>query len=60
VVEVTAYRSERLVLLDARVRNAGSKPLKNLTVLFDFIGANKQVVTTQRTEVEDEELEPGK
>ena len=60
VVESTARRLEGIVALDGRVRNSSPKPITGLTLIFDFIAPEKLVITTQKTQIDEEVLEPGK
>lgn len=60
VIEIAARRAEGNITLDGRVRNTGLKPIQGLTLIFDFLAPGKLVITTQKTTIEDEILEPGK
>jgi len=59
IVEVAAHRSERLVTIDGKVRNAGGRPLKGLQLVLDFMASDGKVITRQRGAIEREWLEPG-
>jgi hypothetical protein len=59
VLEATARRGESKVSVDGRVRNSGEKPIKELTLLFDFQSPEKQVVATEKGAIEEEILQPG-
>jgi hypothetical protein len=60
VVQFTARRSVDLILLDGKFKNIGEKPIRRLTYIIDFLASdNKQVLTTQKAEIEDEVLDPG-
>ena len=59
LLEFAAHRSESLVSLEANVRNAGDKPIHNLTLVFTFAAPDKVTVTTQRATIEEEWLAPG-
>lgn len=59
VLEVTCRRQSGDVLLDGRVKNNSLKPLIKLQLLFDFLGTDRQVLTTKRGELEQETLDPG-
>ena len=59
VLEASAHRDETKVSVDGRVRNTGEKPIKELTLLFDFRAPDKQVVATERGAIEEEVLQPG-
>jgi len=59
VLSASAHRGERKVSLEGRVRNTGEKPIKKLTLLFNFMAPGKQVITTQKGEVDEELLGRG-
>ena len=59
VLETSARRGVDMIAMDGRVRNIGEKPVKGLVILFDFLGTDGQVVTTQRFEVDQDIVEPG-
>lgn len=59
VLETAAHRGEGTIALDGRVRNCGEKPVRKLIILFDFLGPDGQVITTQRFETDEPLLEPG-
>jgi hypothetical protein len=59
VLEASAHRGETTISVDGRIRNSGEKPIKELTLLFNFMAPGRQVVTTQKGRIEEEILEPG-
>jgi hypothetical protein len=60
LLEATAHRQEGNVIVDARVKNVGDKPIKVLRLLIDFVAPDhKQVITTKRGRIEAEMLDPG-
>jgi hypothetical protein len=60
LLEATAHRQEGNVIVDARVKNVGDKPIKALQLLIDFVAPDhKQVITTKRGRIEAEMLDPG-
>jgi hypothetical protein len=59
VLEAFAHRGESKVSVAGRVRNSGEKPIKELTLLFDFQSPGKQVVATERGAIDEEVLQPG-
>jgi hypothetical protein len=59
VLAAAAYRSEGVVQLDGRIRNAGERPMTKLNLFFDFFGTSNEPITTKRTEVDPEEIAPG-
>jgi hypothetical protein len=60
VLEASAHRGENNVSVDGRVRNSGEKPIKQLTLSFDFLAPGNRVVTTESGAIDEEVLEPGK
>jgi hypothetical protein len=59
VVETKARREEGKISVDGKVKVTGEKPLHGLVVVFDFRSPEKEVVTTQKTTVDDGALETG-
>jgi hypothetical protein len=61
IVEITVRRlaGERLIAIEGRVRNAGEKPIKGLTLVFSIVGPNGQEVSRQRGTIDEGALEPG-
>ena len=60
VLEASAHRGEVKISVDGRLRNSGEKPIKELTLSFDFLAPGNQMVTTETGAIEEEVLEPGK
>ncbi|MCL4402926.1 MAG: hypothetical protein M1436_09740 [Acidobacteria bacterium] len=60
VEETVAQRGDQTISVDARVRNTGDRAIEALILVFDFMAAGNQVITTQQIPVDDEVLEPGK
>lgn len=60
LIEATAHRQNGTVMVDAKVRNCGEKPIKSLVLLIDFVASDhKQVITTKRGNIQEEVLDPG-
>ncbi|MDQ2901915.1 MAG: hypothetical protein M3Y07_19280 [Acidobacteriota bacterium] len=59
MTEVSVKRSEGLVNIDTRARNVGEKPIRGLTLVFQFFGPQHVPLTSQKAKVEEESLEPG-
>ncbi len=59
VEEIRCQRTESRVTVDGRVRIGGNKNLERLTLFFDFLGTDKQVITTRRHDYSDETFSPG-
>ena len=60
VLETRARREENKITVDGKVRVTGEKPLRGLVVIFDFRSPEREVVTTQKTTVEEDTLENGR
>ena len=60
VLELKVRRVEGKVTLDGRVRNGGEKTLTGVVVIFDFLAPGNVPLTTQKTNLDEEHLEPGK
>ncbi len=59
MLEVSAKRNEGLIAIDSKVRNVGEKPLRGLTVIFEFFGPGHVPITTQKATIEEETLDKG-
>ena len=59
MLEVSAKRSEGLIAIDSKVRNVGEKPIRGLTVIFEFFGPGHVPLTTQKATVEEDTLDKG-
>jgi len=59
VLETTARREESKIMLDGKVRVTGEKPLRGLVMVFDFRSPEREVVTAQKTTVDEATLENG-
>jgi hypothetical protein len=60
ILQASARRGETNVALDGRVRNTSLKPIKELTLVFDFLDRDSLVLTSEKGQIDEEELEPGK
>ena len=60
VLESKARREDARITLDGKVRVSGEKPLKGLVMVFDFRSPEKEVVTTQKTVIDEDTLEAGR
>jgi hypothetical protein len=60
VMETRARREEGKITVDGKVKVTGEKPLRGLVVVFDFRSPEKEVVTTQKTTVDEDTLETGR
>jgi hypothetical protein len=57
VLEASARRVDGRISLEGRVRNSGLKPIQGLVLVFDFMAPGRQVITTQKGEVDEEVLD---
>jgi hypothetical protein len=60
VLAATGRRNEGRIGLDGRVLNSGEKPIPSLTLAFDFLDSDGVLLTSQKSAIEEEVLEPGK
>lgn len=60
VLEAKARRVEEgKVAVDGRVKVTGEKPVKGLVVVFDFLSTEGDTLTSQKIQVDEEELDRG-
>jgi hypothetical protein len=60
LLEVKARRLEDgAIVVDGRVRSGASKPIKDLSMAFDFLAADNEPLTTQTIAVEQDLLKRG-
>jgi len=59
VMELKVHRMEGKVTLDGRVRNSGERTLEGVVLFFDFLAPGKVPVTTEKTDIDMETLDPG-
>ena len=59
MVESRAVRQDGRIRVDGRVKVTGEKPLHGLVIVFDFRSPEKEVVTAQRSVIDDGTLEAG-
>ena len=59
VIEASVHRSDGKVALEGRVENRSAKTINGLTLYFDFIGTDGQVISTKRSPVDEDVLQPG-
>ncbi|MBX5494906.1 MAG: hypothetical protein IRZ15_06190 [Bryobacteraceae bacterium] len=58
LLEVSGRRMGSTIALDGRLKNSGMRTIERLTLLFDFLGPNGQVLTTKKGVIDKEVLEP--
>ena len=59
VIETKVERSEGRIMADGRVRNTGEKPISALTVVFDFLSPEGEVVNSLKAAIDEDVLLPG-
>ena len=60
ILSITAHRRDGVITLDGRIRNTAEKPIEGLVLVFDFIAAGEGVVTSQKSNIDQDVLDPGK
>ena len=60
ILETKAIREIGKITVDGKVRVTSEKPLHGLVIVFDFRSAEKEVVTSQKAEIDDETMDTGK
>jgi hypothetical protein len=59
IVETKVLRDAGKITVDGKVKVAAEKPLHGLVIVFDFRSPEKEVVTSQKTVVDQEPMTPG-
>lgn len=59
VIEVICKREGGDVQVDGKLKATGERPLKQVDLIVDFLGASKQLLESKRGPVDSEELAPG-
>jgi hypothetical protein len=60
ILETKAIREIGKITMDGKVRVTAEKPLHGLVIVFDFRSPEKEVVTSQKAEIDDENMDTGK
>jgi hypothetical protein len=60
ILETKAVRETTKITVDGRVKATAEKPLRGLVIVFDFRSPEKEVVTSQKTVIQEENMEPGR
>ena len=60
VLETTARREDSKIMVDGKVRVTSEKPLRGLVIVFDFRSPEREVITAQKTTVDEATLENGR
>lgn len=59
MIETKARRVPDKITLDGRVRFTGERPARGLVLVFDFLSAEREVVTSQKTQVAEDVVQTG-
>jgi len=59
VLQLHVSRGPQDVTLDGRVRNGAARTLKGLILVFEFLGPSGELLTQQKTQVVEDDLESG-
>jgi hypothetical protein len=60
MMETTVRRNGETFTLDGRVHITSEKVVRGLVMVFDFFGPEGSVIATQKAQVSEDDLEPGK
>lgn len=60
IVETKVVRDAGKITVDGKVKVTAEKALRGLVIVFDFRSPEKEVVTAQKTVVDDTNMEPGR
>jgi hypothetical protein len=60
IVETKAARDGDKISVDGKVKVTGEKTLRGLVIVLDFRSPEKEVVTSQKTMIEEDSMEPGR
>jgi hypothetical protein len=60
IVETKAARDSGKISVDGKVKVTGEKPLRGLVLILDFRSPEKEVVTSQKTLVDEDSMETGR
>jgi hypothetical protein len=59
IVETKALRDGTKITVDGRVKATAEKPLRGLVIVFDFRSPEKEVVTSQKTVIQEDTMASG-
>jgi hypothetical protein len=59
ILEVSCHRTEGDVMLDGKLMVQSEKPVRRLQLRIDFFGSDKQLISSKRGEVSEDELKAG-
>jgi hypothetical protein len=59
IIQASAERQERRIILDGRVKNTGQRVLYRLILCFDLVDSEQRVISRRKGPIEADVLEPG-
>jgi hypothetical protein len=59
IVKAAARRVGSTIQVDGTVRNVAGRPLRRLTLKFEFLSSGRNVVTARKAQLEDARINPG-
>jgi hypothetical protein len=59
VLEMSAHVEDGRVAIDGRLKNTAERPIRKLTVIFEVLDSDGNVLTRQQAPVDEPVLEPG-
>jgi hypothetical protein len=59
MVEIKVARDAGKISVDGKIKVTGEKAVRGVVIVFDFRSPEKEVVTSQKTVISDETVEPG-
>jgi hypothetical protein len=59
VIAPVVRREDRLITVDAKLKNVGEKPALKLVVIYEVLDPDNKVLTRQRGGIDARDLEPG-
>jgi hypothetical protein len=60
IVETKAVREQTKITVDGKVKVTSEKSLRGLIIVFDFRSPEKEVVTSQKTTIQEDTMESGR
>jgi hypothetical protein len=58
VIEPAVRREEGRITVDGKLKNTGEKPARKLTVFYEILDSDRNVLTRQKGGIDEQELEP--
>ena len=59
IVELRIRREEKLITVDGRVRNISAKPMKGVVLFFEFLEADRKMISRMIAQVTKDLVAPG-